>query len=104
MNKMDSDYDIFSSQGPRNSRYDKGWLILFHWSPHKHDPFQAYLISQFPESDIRRAWIENVLTAKWRKRRLNPLSILPGETLSLFAKVESGKKNYIFIIYPEVQS
>lgn len=95
---MDSDVDMFVSQETvdnpivlrSQSRYDKGWVILFNWSHKVEKPFEAYLTKQFAVSEIRNNWIEKVLTSKWRKRRLLPISSLPGQDLSLFAKVEEG--------------
>ena len=103
---MDSDTDMFDTQIPptptqtqksnvRKAAVSFGYIILFHWSHEISKPFMIYNTHDFNESEIRDSWIENILSAKWRKRKLKPIPMLKNIKVSLFGKLESG----IFVTY-----
>lgn len=79
------------------------WLVLFSWTAGLKEPFQLFPMSQFVDTEIRPAWITSQLVAKSRIRKLKPLTSLPGQTMSLFAKMETGTKkikhNYVHIFF-----
>ena len=73
-----------------------GFIILFNWKDGNSKPFRMYPRTVLPE--IGDYFIDRNLPGSFRLRRLRPLKHLPGETLSLFAKVDQSKHFFIIII------
>lgn len=70
--------------------YSYFWIILFDWNVDVEMPFVVYKLSQFTDSDIKPTWISNNLGVSSRIKKIKNLSLFPGGTYSLFAKIEIG--------------
>ena len=101
---MDSDVDMFNSQPLLGKNYEDpssscpavlkffyGYVILFNWDESKLSPFKMYARKEFTKEEIPNQWLETKLIDKWRLKKLKPLSPLPGQKMSIFAKVEGCK-------------
>ena len=82
---------LISSSAPSGSTSHKySHLVLFNRGNGVKSPFKKFPKKQFFISEIRDEWIKYQMQANSRKRKLKPISSLPGVTMSLFAKLESG--------------
>lgn len=75
-----------------------GFVILFNWDESKQKPFKLFPRKAFPE--IREVYLQRDLPDEYRIKKLRPLKPLPGQIMSLFAKVESGMIKHFFYGYP----
>lgn len=96
------DQNLFSSDplqhGPEGSRTDSnscpvqipqyGYLILFNWGGDKH--FKVFHRDDFA-NEIKDRCVDKDLGYEFRMKKLIPLKLLPGQRMSLFAKMESSK-------------
>lgn len=102
---MESDWDMFGSepQGGVNQEnggktanscpaniYIYGYIILFNWGEGLKKPFKIFPRKAFAK-EIKDRVIEKELPDKFRVKKLKPFTSLPGQILSLFAKVEACK-------------
>ena len=103
---MDSDTDMFNTQPseqdvdvpscPASMHFDYGFVILFDWCVKAKKPFQVFSRAMFNKEEIRDYWMENKLVDKWRLKKLKPLKPLPGQQMSIFAKMDKCKINIIY--------
>lgn len=108
---MDSDVDMFSSQPTRRGsqhdpdvpatqmRFIYRFVILFNWNESLPRPFKMFPRNSFTTDEIPDAWIDRKLMDKWRLRTLKPLAELPGQKMSIFAKVDGGNIFITVAIY-----
>ena len=110
---MDSDIDMFNSEPlideannieesrsiscPVKMAVVYGYVILFNWKEGVKKPFKMYTRNSLKE--IMEYTINNHLKEEFRVKCLKPLRSLPGEKLSLFARVEDGELFFCFIIF-----
>lgn len=80
----------FPRQRPIESSREYSHLIFFNWSSGLTKHFKTFPISEFSEDEIRPGWINYQMRFESRCRPLKPLRKLPGQTVSLFAKIEKG--------------
>lgn len=85
---------IIGSQSTSQRQYDQ--LVFFNWARDCDDHFFIVNVSSFQSTEIKEAYYKYQLVAKSRIRKLKSLKSYPGESLSLFAKIEKGK---IFFLY-----
>ena len=105
---MDSDIDMFNSntqiEEPQKSPEARSsscpakvcvyaYVILFNWKENIQKPFKMYTRKSLKE--ILEYTINNHLKDDFRIKCLKPLMSLPGEKLSLFARVEAGMSSKI---------
>lgn len=78
--------------------YDR--VILFNWDhwPNRL-PFQSFPKTHFLPGEISLEWLKYQMVPKSRMRKLEPFKSLPGQSLSMFAKVEQGIILYIKLIF-----
>ena len=76
---------------PTETSFTYGFAILFNWDEKVQKPFKIFPRKAFSTDDIRDRCYEKVLVDEMRIRKLKPLKPLPGQKMSLFAKVESCK-------------
>ena len=86
---------------PTETSFTYGFAILFNWDEKVQKPFKIFPRKAFSTDDIRDRCYEKVLVDEMRIRKLKPLKPLPGQKMSLFAKVESCKykKKSTFLNY-----
>lgn len=65
-------------------------IILFNWEKDLENPFKIYSVNDFQSKEIPQEWLLHQVRDSSRCRKLKPLPTLPGEILTLFAKVEKG--------------
>lgn len=97
METQSSQIDIMGSQSqsevrptlrPTKHIYDQ--VILFHWNSTNNEPFRIYEKDHFSPLEIRDVWLIYQMKPDSRWRPLKKVAKLPGEKVSLFAKVEKG--------------
>lgn len=99
---MESDWDVSSEYGVFEERksggllsfpltkLDWGYIIIFNWDEGAVNPFKIYPCKAF-ENDIKDKFIDKHLADQFRVRKLKPMKSLPGETVSLFGKMEASE-------------
>lgn len=70
-----------------------GYLILFNWDENITKPFNIYPRKNFAQ-EIKDRSIERHLPDDLRVKKLKHLKSLPGQQMSLFAKVEASELLY----------
>lgn len=68
-----------------------GFLILFNWDESVKNPFKLYLRSAFSKDEIKEKCIQTKLKDEHRIKKLRALGPLPGQKISLFAKVDTSR-------------
>lgn len=80
-----------SASCPSNSVFIYGFVILFNWDEGIQRPFKLFPRKAFKNDDIKDRCYDQHLVDKFRIKKLKPLKPLPGQRMSLFAKVEGCK-------------
>lgn len=90
-----------SSSCPITMKFHYGYVILFNWCVKAMKPFKMFPRRTFSNQEISDYWMENNVEDQYRIKKLKPLRTLPGEKMSLFAKVESCKylSYYYFLFF-----
>lgn len=85
--------DTYVNENPNSLpiHFNYGFIILFNWSVEIMKPFKVFPRRSFGKDEICDYWIDNKLEDQWRIKKLKALSPLPGQKMSLFAKVEDSK-------------
>lgn len=85
-----------SKSQPQPSGLNYHWVVLFQFDIENHEPFNMFLRSTFPESEVPESWYKFKLEDELRllKRYFRTLN---GE-YAVFCKVEKGKILPIFIL------
>lgn len=81
----------YSLDSGKKTEYLYEFVILFNWDVDLREPFSYHKISLFTDKDIKPQWISKNLRLESRVSKLKNLSPFPGQTMSLFAKIELGK-------------
>lgn len=85
-----------TSSSSSNSVFQYGFIILFNWNEDLKKPFKIFPRKAFSTNDIRDHCYEKNVKNENRIRKLMALKPLPGQKMSLFAKVEQRK---FFLFY-----
>lgn len=67
------------------------YVILFNWKEDLKKPFKMFPRKAFTQDEIRDDIIAKQLPNLFRLKKLKPLKPLPGQRMSLFAKVEASE-------------
>ena len=70
---------------------DYNGIVLFNYAPGIKYPFKYFPKEYFESSEIKEAYYLFQLVPNSRMKKLKNLKKHPGESLSIFAKVEKGK-------------
>lgn len=98
---MDSDQDMFNDSPhveelprdcPSGTVFEYSFVILYKWCVKTKRPFKVFSRTSFKKSEIREFWLKHQLEDKFRLRKLKPISSLPGQKCSIFAKMEKSIK------------
>ena len=71
------------------------WGIIFSWDPDTDTPFTMHPFESLPEVPVE--WAKFALPQSFRQKKMQ--MEITGKSASLFAKVEYGRKNCVFIYY-----
>lgn len=72
--------------------YQYGFVILFNWNETIKNPFKMFPRQSFSTNEISDKCMIERLKDELRIRKLKPMKHIPGQKVSLFAKVENCKK------------
>ena len=78
------------SQNVTITKFEYDQLVLFNWAPGLRSPFKNYRQELFNSSEIRKEYNLCQIPTTSRVKKLKNLKCFPGESLSLFAKMEKG--------------
>lgn len=76
-----------------------GHVILFNWDEGVQRPFKMFPRKAFGSEEITDRCYNKDLSNDYRIRKLKPLKPLPGQKMSLFAKVEACKSAVFVEVY-----
>lgn len=79
---------------PLNETFTFNYIIFFNWNEEFQRPFKIFSRKQFGSDEIKDRCYEKYLSDEFRVWKIKPLKSLPGQKLSLFAKVEGCKYEY----------
>lgn len=78
----------FPSNEISKTKFEYDQVVFFNWAPGLRTPFKLYRRSLFDTSEIREEYYLYQIPPNSRLRKLKKLKSFPGESLSMFAKVE----------------
>lgn len=78
------------------SKIRYAFVILFEFNVDEENPFQIYSLKTFEKTNFPWRSIQSEMTRDLRIRQYE-LSCFPGKEYFIFAKVEYGKKIYIYV-------
>ena len=82
---------------PNQNEYDK--CVLFHWRAGVTEPFVMFPKEKFGPTEIRDLWYKHQMLPKCRIKLLRGLKCYPGESWSMFAKVQKGILTPAFLFF-----
>ena len=85
----DGNNNVESSSCPIKTSVSFGFLILFNWCEGLKKPFKMFPRKALHE--IKDCYVEGSIPDNFRLKKMRPLKPLPGQRMSLFAKVEASK-------------
>ena len=86
----DSEMERTSNSCPPSPNFVYGFLILFNWNEGLKNPFKIYPRREFL-NDIGENCVTQKLSDPYRIKKLRSLKSLPGQSMSMFAKVQDCK-------------
>ena len=88
---MDGDQPPPATQDGGRSKVKYAWVILFHYCINDPRPFSIVPLSSFMGSNFPWESVEGIMSPGFRMEKRTFSNMAPGNTYTVFAKVEIGK-------------